>query len=119
VSSSEQPPPQWATVYPAMRQILTNVIRAQRHATTPTHDVKRLVHVRLALHQLDAGTFRPCTQSPPAWSSFAAYCAVRDVLRVTSLGDSAAPGIHRLAADLAEQVAAIRARLEAAGRSAV
>lgn len=107
-------PAAWADTYPVMRQILDTVIKAQRGARRPTVDVTSLVRVRRDLGQLDRGTHQPCTQSPAAWSSFAAFRLVREVINVTPLGHDATAAILRLAADLADQNSAARAALQAA-----
>jgi hypothetical protein len=88
-----------------MRTILTAVIQANRGTEHPVVDVHRLERVRHALGQLDRGTYRPCTQSPPAWCPTSAFRLVRAVANVTSLGHPMAGAIHRLAADLADQIA--------------
>lgn len=100
-----QPPATWATTYPHMRAILDAVIRANRGADHPHVDVPRLERVRRDLGQLDRGTYRPCTQSPPAWCPTSAFGLVRAVANVTSLGHPLAGANHRLAADLADEVA--------------
>jgi hypothetical protein len=103
-------PTTWPAVYPAMRQILDAVIRANRGVSRPVADVSRLERVRLELGQLDRGTHRPCTQSPPAFSPFAAFSLVREVCETTPLGHPATGAIYRLAADLADQSAVFERR---------
>lgn len=51
----------WTATYPAMREILDLVIRANRATDHPVVDVPRLVRVRRELGQIDRGTYRPCT----------------------------------------------------------
>lgn len=99
------PPATWTDAYPHMRTILTAVITANRGADHPLVDVTCLERVRHALGQLDRGTYRPCTQSPPGWCPTSAFRLVRTVANVTSLGHPQAGAIHRLAADLADEVA--------------
>lgn len=103
-------PEAWAATYPAMRNILDTVIRANRPAATPVVDVRRLERVRLELGQLHRGTHRPCTQSPPAFSPFAAFSLVREVCETTPLGHPATGAIYRLAAELADQSAVFERR---------
>jgi hypothetical protein len=105
-----QPPAAWSAVYPAMRQILDAVIRANRGASRPVANVSRLERARLELGQLDRGTHRPCTQSPPAFSPFAAFSLVREVCETTPLGHPATGAIYRLAAELADQSAVFERR---------
>ena len=95
----------WNAVYPAMRNILDAVIKAQRGAERPTVDVARLERVRRELGQQDRGTFKGCTRSPGSFSISSAYTQVREVLAVTSIGDPDAGAIHRLAGELADAVA--------------
>jgi hypothetical protein len=92
----------WNATYPAMREILDRVIRANRGTDRPVADVPRLERVRRELGQIDRGTHRPCTQSPPGFSPTEAYILVGWVLEATSLGSPHAGGIHRLAAELAD-----------------
>ncbi|MFF7954161.1 hypothetical protein [Streptomyces griseorubiginosus] len=104
----------WNEVYPAVRERLTTVIRAQRESAQPTVDVARLEQVRRELGQLDRGTFRPCTRSRPAFSESAAYGLLRDVVAVTGLGSPYAGALHRLAAVLADLVVARDVLVQAA-----
>lgn len=103
----------WTTAYPAMRQILDTVIRANRATDRPVVDVNRLVRVRRELGQMDRGTHRPCTQSPPGFSPWQAFRMVRAVADVTSSGSPDAGAIYRLVAALADLTADMAARLRA------
>ncbi|MEU3433074.1 hypothetical protein [Streptomyces sp. NPDC006863] len=108
----------WNAVYPAMRTILDDVIRAQRGAGRPTFDVADLERVRREMGQQDRGTFKACTRSPGAFSVSHAFSQVRTVVSVTSIGHPDAGAILRLCAELADAVAeagvASRAEREAA-----
>ncbi|MFD4412423.1 hypothetical protein [Streptomyces sp. NPDC058475] len=95
----------WNAVYPAMRNILDDVIRAQRGAERPTVDVARLERVRREMGQQDRGTFKSCTRSPGAFSVSHAFSQVRRVVAVTSIGHPDAGEILRLCAELADAVA--------------
>jgi hypothetical protein len=112
--TGQHKPSTWADTYPAMRTILDTVIKAQRGARRPTADVPSLIRVRRDLGQLDRGTYQPCAQSPTAWSSYAAFRLVREVINTTPLGHPATAAILRLAADLADQNNAARTALQAA-----
>jgi hypothetical protein len=92
----------WNGVYPAMREILDTVIRAQRDADRPTADVAQLERIRRELGQLDRGTFKACTRSAGGFSVSSALSGVRVVLSVTSVGDPVAGDIYRLAGALAD-----------------
>ncbi|MCZ4509946.1 hypothetical protein O3Q52_17425, partial [Streptomyces sp. ActVer] len=117
----------WAAAYPTMRAIATRRITAYRRqiadrvwdidptnpnaeiirAYTPTEAklhrrLKNTEVLRRTLHQLDNGTHRPCTQSPPSFSPLAAYTAVRAFLNTTGLNDHGLADVYRLAAVLAE-----------------
>lgn len=119
----------WNAAYPTMRAIATSRITAYRRqiadrvwdidpanpnadilrAYTPTEprlrrQLKNAETLRRTLHQLDHGTHRPCTQSPAAFSPFAAYGAVRGFLRTVSANDRGLGDVYRLAAVLAEAV---------------
>lgn len=121
--------PLWDAAYPTMRAIATSRITTYRsqiadrvwdidpanpnaeilRAYTPTEPrlrrrLKNAETLRRTLHQIDNGTHRPCTQSPPAFSPFAAYGAVRDFLRTVSANDRGLGDVYRLAAVLAEAV---------------
>lgn len=117
----------WNAAYPTMRAITTHRINAYRRqiedrvwdidptqpnaelhrAYTPTEHklhrrLKNTETLRRTLHQLDRGTHRPCTQSPPAFSPLAAYSAVRAFLDATGINDHGLADVYRLAAVLAE-----------------
>ena len=92
----------WTAVYPAMRRVLDDVIRANRNTDRPLVNVRRVERVRRELGQIDRGTHRPCTQSPPAFSPRAAYGLVRYVLRLMPVGHPHAGDMYRLAAELAD-----------------
>lgn len=119
----------WSAAYPTMRATTTSRITAYRQqiedrvwdidpanpnaelirAYTPTEAklhrrLKNAETLRRTLHQISSGTHRPCTQSPPAFSPFAAYDAVRDFLRTGSANDRGLGDVYRLAAVLAEAV---------------
>jgi hypothetical protein len=95
----------WNAVYPAMRNILDDVIKAQRGAERPTVDIARLERVRREMGQQDRGTFKACPRSPGAFSVFDAFSQVREVVAVTSIGHADAGAILRLCAELADAVA--------------
>jgi hypothetical protein len=88
-----------------MRAVLDTVIHANRAAQRPVADVPHLERVRRQFGQLHRGTYRPCTQSPPAYCPWTAFRLVRDVLAVVPLGHPQAGALYRLAADLADQIA--------------
>lgn len=121
--------PLWNAAYPTMRATATSRIAGHRQqitdrvwdidpanpnaelirAYTPTEAklhrrLKNAETLRRTLHQINSGTHRPCTQSPPAFSPFAAYGAVRDFLRTVSFNDHGLGDVYRLAAVLAEAV---------------
>lgn len=117
----------WNAAYPTMRAIATSRITGCRgqiadrvwdidpanpnaeilRAYTPTEAklrrrLKNTETLRRTLHQLDNGTHRPCTQSPPAFSPLAAYSAVRAFLGTTGINDRGLADVYQLAAVLAE-----------------
>lgn len=117
----------WNAAYPTMRAITTHRITTHRqqihdrvwdiNPTNPNADILRAytpteakLHRRLkntealrrTLHQLDRGTHRACTQSPPGFSALSAYTAVRALLNTTSVNDHGLAAVYRLAAVLAE-----------------
>ena len=97
----------WNASYPHMRELLSDVITANRTAQRPLVNVRDAERVRLELGQVDRGTHRPCTQSPPGFSAYAAYSLVRHALDLVSTDTPHAGDFYRLAAELSDAVQAL------------
>lgn len=117
----------WNAAYPIMRGIATSRVNAYRQQIKneawridPNHPradilrpflpteagvrrkLKDAEALRRMLGQLDRGTHRACTRSPGGFSAFAAYNAVRALLKATTVNDRGLAAVYRLASALAD-----------------
>ncbi|WP_405589784.1 hypothetical protein [Streptomyces sp. NBC_01190] len=101
-------PASWTDAYPTLLRLLDATIEANRTTTRPTVDVPALRRVRRDLVQMDNG-HQPYPDSVLEWSPHAAYRLIREVITAAPLGHPAVGDVLRLAADIADQNAAVRA----------
>jgi hypothetical protein len=105
----------WNAAYPGMREMLTTVIDGQRRYLSENPDspvraeIKRHEETRLALGQLDRGTYRGCTRSPGMFDTWGALSAIKRLPMPT--GSKHGGNVYRLAAELSDIEAARAAAL--------
>lgn len=105
----------WNAAYPGMREMLTTVIDGQRSYLNEHPDssvraeIKRHEETRLALGQLDRGTYRGCTRSPGMFDTWGALSAIKRLPMPT--GSKHGGNVYRLAAELSDVEAARAAAL--------
>lgn len=124
----------WNRAYPAMRKIATGYVEGLRLSVegktweidpkhpqaeilqayaTPEGKIRRKLKLaedlRRDLGQLDRGTHKLCTRSPGCFTVTGAYMAVRNLIKVSSLGSEGLGNVFLLAAVLAESEEKINA----------